>query len=94
MPAFLYTALAWFATNLLAKVLVGAGLGIYSYHLISDFSKDMLDKLVLQFNSGLSLDLIQILSLGGFVTAINCLLSALTVVVYFIAIKVVFGRTA
>lgn len=94
MPAFLYSALAWFASNLLAKVLIGAGLGIYSYHLISDFTNDMIDNLVNQMNSGIGADLLQVLSIGGFITALNTLLSAVTIVGYFMAVKLVVGRSS
>lgn len=94
MPVFLYSALAWFASNLIAKVLIGAGLGIYSYHLISDFTDDMINNIVNQVNSGVSADLLQILSLGGFITALNTIISAMTIVGYFMAIKLVVGRNS
>jgi len=94
MPAFLYTALTWFASNLLAKVLIGAGLGIFSYHLISDFTDDMINNLVSQINSGIALDLLQVLSIAGFITALNTLISAMTIVGYFMAVKLVVGRSS
>lgn len=94
MPVFLYSALAWFASNLIAKVLIGAGLGIYSYSLISDFTDDMINNLVNQVNSGIATDILQILSIGGFITALNTFISAMTIVGYFMAVKLVVGRSS
>lgn len=94
MPVFLYSALAWFASNLIAKVLIGAGLGIYSYSLISDFTDDMINNVVNQVNSGLAADVLQILSIGGFITALNTFISAMTIVGYFMAVKLVVGRSS
>lgn len=93
MPAFLYGALSWFATNLLAKVLVGAGLGIYSYSIVSDFTEDLLNKVVAQFQSSVASEIVQILSIFGFIEVINTIFAAVTIVGYFMSIKLVFGRS-
>lgn len=93
MPAFLYGALSWFATNLLAKVLVGAGLGIFTYSIVSDFTEDLLNKVVLQFQSSVASEIVQILSIFGFIEVLNSIFAAVTIVGYFMSIKLVLGRS-
>ena len=92
MPSFLVGVLGWFASNLIAKVLIGASLGIFSYYIINDFVNDLIDKIVVQMNGGISSDIVQILSLMGVITALNTILSALTIVGYLLSIQLVFGR--
>ena len=91
MPALLIRILVWFASGLIARVLLGAGLGIFTFTFLNDIMSN-LKNAILNAMQGFPADITQILGLLQVDFYISIILSALTMAAFIKSSKLALGK--
>ena len=91
MPAVLYGLLIWFASSLVARVLLGAGLGIFSYRAIQT-AFDKFQLMMMQQVNQAPAEVLSMLSMLGIDYYISVVIGALSAATFIIVAKVFVGK--
>lgn len=92
MPAILITILVGFASSLVARVLLGAGLAFVTYDFINDLVVEAQDIMIGQYNN-LPSALIGFLGLLQIPQSISIIMSALGIAAFIKTAKIALGRS-
>lgn len=93
MPHVLMVIGVWIVSSALAKIFLVTGLGVFSYHYVSDFVSDARAEVIANYNS-LPADVIAVISLAGIPEGLSVLLSSLTIAGTIKAAKVFLGMSS
>lgn len=91
MPAILISILTMFASSLVARMLLGAGLAIFTYNQIMTL-QDNLKNALLSSMSGFPADIINIMGLLRIDFYISVILSAMGTAAFLKAAKIFIGK--
>ena len=92
MPLALVPILIWFASSLVARVLLGAGLGFITFQFLTTVT-DNLKNAVISTVSGLPADIVNIIGLLNLDMYLSIVLSAMTMAAFIKASKLALGKT-
>ena len=92
MPVALVPILIWFASSLVARVLLGAGLGFITFNFLTTIT-DNLKNAVISTVSGLPADIVNIIGLLNLDMYLSIVLSAMTMAAFIKASKLALGKT-
>lgn len=92
MPLLLTPILIWFASSLVARVLLGAGLGFITFRFLTTLTEN-LKNAVISTVSGLPADIINIIGLLNLDMYLSIILSAMTMAAFIASSKLALGKT-
>lgn len=92
MPAILITILVGFASSLVARVLLGAGLAFVTYDFINDLVVEAQDIMIGQYNN-LPADLLGLLGILKVPQSISIVMSAIGIAAFIKTAKIALGRS-
>lgn len=92
MPVALVPILIWFASSLVARVMLGAGLGFITFNFLTTIT-DNLKNAVISTVSGLPADIVNIIGLLNLDMYLSIVLSAMTMAAFIKASKLALGKT-
>ena len=91
MPVILVNILIYFASSLVARMLLGAGLGIISYNFIDTLMQNLQDALLAALN-GFPADIVGIIGLLRIDFYLSIILSAMTMAAFIKSSKIALGK--
>ena len=91
MPAVLLTILSTLLASFLSRILLGAGLAVFSYTQINKYMDQFIAQ-VASYLNGLPVSFLQLASLGGLDFYISVVLSALSSATFIFTMKVFVAR--
>lgn len=92
MPVALVPILIWFASSLVARVLLGAGLGFVTFQFLTTLTEN-LKNAVLSTVSGLPADILNVIGLLNLDLYLSIILSAMTMAAFITSSKLALGKT-
>lgn len=93
MPAILISILTTFVSNLVARMLLGAGLAVFTYNFVDDLvaqAQDKMDSLI----GSLPADVLSLISLLKIPQSLSVIMSAIGVVAFIKSAKVFLGKAS
>ena len=90
MAAYLLPLLGFIASSLIFRTIATLGIGFFTYGWITSFTDNVVNHVQTQF-TGIPANLLQILQLSGFGTALSLILSAFTTIATIKAMKMVIA---
>lgn len=91
MPAFLLSLLSTLIASFLARLLLGAGLTLFTYSFVVNMTEQAKDKIATLMN-GLPADILGIIGILQVDASISVIMSALSVSAFVKAAKVIVGK--